>query len=146
VDLNHYFSYDGGLVQNRLVETAAAVFMGTTWMRKVRNLVLWVGLHQFIAMGTGIICDCDTNGPDTRVGLHALEGHNRRGKFSQVRFTIHTRKGIVWGGSIAFRTSLHNGLLIIYPILPQDEKRGPVARVFQKERRKENVKPVRPVA
>ena len=66
------FSNDGGIFHDRLVETAAAVFVGTTRMGQKRHLVFRIGSHQLVAMGTGIMPNRDADQGNARVLLHAL--------------------------------------------------------------------------
>ncbi len=64
-------------------------------MGQTGYFIFRIGFHQLIAMRTGIVGDRDADGADTRVRLHALEGHCGDGKFRQIGIAIDADKRII---------------------------------------------------
>jgi hypothetical protein len=91
-NLFNYFTHNGSIFKDWLVETATTVVVGTPLVGEVGNFILWIGLHQLITMRAGIICNRDANGADAWVGLQALKRHGGGGELFQVGMTIDTGK------------------------------------------------------
>ena len=85
------------VVQDRFVDAAAAVVVGTAFVREGWHGVLAERSAGFVAERTGISGHVDAHKLDARVFFVVQQRNRAGGKLVQLRFTMNTLRGGVGG-------------------------------------------------